>query len=118
MYLILYIIIIKFRVNSTKELIKPYEVEVVDLVENTTMSQHHQQLEKLYFTPIEPSSFGVQPLIELSKLDKNVVKEWLPSQNAYTLHKPVRKFFLRNKTIVPGIDDQWQADLVDMMAYA
>ena len=83
------------------------------------MSKHHQQLEKLYFTPMEPSSFGgVQPLIEHSKLDKNVVKEWLPSQNVYNLHKPVRKTFLRNKTRVAGIDDQWQADLVDMTAYA
>ena len=84
------------------------------------MSQHHhhQQLEILYFKPIEPSSFGgVQPLIEHSQLDKNVVKKWLPSQNAYTLHKPVRKFFLRNKTRVAGIDDQWQANLVDMTAY-
>ena len=28
-----------------------------------------------------------------------------------TLHKPIRKMFLRRKTVVAGIDTQWQADL-------
>ena len=42
------------------------------------------------------------------------VKTWLQSKDTYTLHKPVRYNFPRNRVIVTGIDDQWQADLVDI----
>ena len=42
------------------------------------------------------------------------VKIWLQSKDTYTLHKPVRYNFPRNRVIVTGIDDQWQADLVDI----
>ena len=35
-------------------------------------------------------------------------------QNTITLHKPVRMNFERRKTIVTGIDQQWQSDLCDM----
>lgn len=34
------------------------------------------------------------------------------------LHKPARKHFKRRRVITKGIDDLWQADLVDMSAYA
>lgn len=42
------------------------------------------------------------------------MKKWLSSQDAYTLHKPVRKIFPRRKTFSKGIDDLYQADLADM----
>lgn len=34
------------------------------------------------------------------------------------IHKPCRRNFLRRKVIMKGIDDLWQADLVEMGAYA
>ena len=40
-------------------------------------------------------------------------KQWLQSQDTYTLHKPVRKKFKRRKTIVPGARFQIQADPID-----
>ena len=46
------------------------------------------------------------------------VKTWLQSKDTYTLHKPVHYNFPRNRVIVPGIDDQWQADLVDISSLA
>ena len=46
------------------------------------------------------------------------VKTWLQSKDTYTLHKPVRYNFPRNRVIVTGIDDQWQADLVDVSSLA
>ena len=46
------------------------------------------------------------------------VKTWLQSKDTYTLHKPVRYNFPRNRVIVTGIDDQWQADLVDISSLA
>ena len=46
------------------------------------------------------------------------VKTWLQSKDTYILHKPVRYNFPRNRVIVTGIDDQWQADLVDVSSLA
>ena len=37
-------------------------------------------------------------------------------QDAYTLHKPMRHHFKRNRVIVGGIDQQWQMDLADMQS--
>ena len=45
---------------------------------------------------------------------KKEVREWLQSQNTYTLHKPTRQRFPRRQVVVYGIDHQWQADLVDL----
>ena len=36
----------------------------------------------------------------------------------HTLHKPIRYNFKRFRTIVKGIDEQWQADLCDMTSLA
>ena len=46
------------------------------------------------------------------------VKTWIQSKDTYTLHKLVRYNFPRNRVIVTGIDDQWQADLVDISSLA
>lgn len=42
------------------------------------------------------------------------VTGWLKSQDAYTLHKTPRRRFPRRKTIVSGINEQWQCDLMDL----
>ena len=44
------------------------------------------------------------------------VKAWLASEDTHTLHRPVRRRYRRNRVYVNGIDDQWQADLVDVAA--
>ena len=46
------------------------------------------------------------------------VRTWLQFKDSYTLHKPVRYNFQRNRVIVTRIDDQWQADLVDVSSLA
>ena len=46
------------------------------------------------------------------------VKTWLQSKDIYNLHKPAQYNFPRNRVIVTGIDDQWQADLVDISSLA
>jgi transposase InsO family protein len=38
------------------------------------------------------------------------------SQDAYTLHKPARRNFKRNRVIVGGIDEEWQMDLADVQS--
>ena len=46
------------------------------------------------------------------------VKTWSQSKDTYTLHKPVRYNFPRNRVIVTEIGGQWQADLVDISSLA
>ena len=55
---------------------------------------------------------------ELATVTRRDVDNWFARQLTYTLHKPVRHNFRRNKTIVLAIDEQWQADLCDMAARA
>lgn len=50
------------------------------------------------------------------KVSRAKIKEWLMSQDTYTLHKPVHRNFKRNRVMVGGIDQQWQMDLADMQS--
>jgi transposase-like protein len=45
-------------------------------------------------------------------------EKWLSKQDVYTIHRPARKIYPRNRVEVYGIDSQWQADLVDMQSLA
>lgn len=54
----------------------------------------------------------------MGKMNKNEVKNWLQSQETYTLHKPVQRKFPRNKYIISNYNYLWQADLSDMRAYS
>lgn len=73
-----------------------------------------------YFVPEQPGSFsGISrfqkhhPQYSLDELS-----EVLSGYRSYTLHKPVRKKFPRNKTRVHGIDSVWDIDLSDLSKYA
>lgn len=66
----------------------------------------------LAFTSRENIFRGAKKL--LPALKRKDVDLWFEKQLTYTLHKPVRYNFPRNKTIVMSINDQWQADLCDM----
>jgi hypothetical protein len=50
------------------------------------------------------------------KISRKEIKAWLMKQDAYTLHKPMRRHFKRNRVIVGGIDQQWKMDLADMQS--
>jgi len=72
-------------------------------------------METIYYDPSKAGSFGgVLPLALTSKVGEIEVKKWLSAQDAYTFHKPARLRFHRRKTFSVGIDDLWQADLVDL----
>ena len=82
-------------------------------------------LQQTYFDPKQAGSFGgVETLtrtvhkrlggVQSLKNIRKRAQDWLKTQDTYTLHKPLRKRFPRNRTVVYGIDDQWQADLVEM----
>ena len=72
-------------------------------------------MEQVYYDPREPGSFsGARNLQRYTGKDKRTVEKFLSSQDAYTLHKPTRARFPRRKTYAKGIDDLYQADLVDV----
>jgi len=72
---------------------------------------------KTYYDATNPGSFGgIRPLIRYGPPGN--ARDWLASQDAYTMHKPVRKKFTRRKTFAKGINDVFQADLADMQSLA
>lgn len=81
-------------------------------------------IEDLYYNPARPTAFsGVSRLLSaVRRLDPKVtrqeVTDWLASQDAYTLHKPLKQKFARRRTIVPGPSHQLQADLLDVRSRA
>ncbi|GFU90391.1 uncharacterized transposon-derived protein F54H12.3 [Trichonephila clavipes] len=81
----------------------------------------HQDLAAFYENPEVPNSFGGVEALHRSvkgKYSKKDVKHWLSQKDAYTLHKPVRHKFQRNRVFVSDTDCQFQADLVDMQSLA
>ena len=87
---------------------------------DTRKQQVYEQLRTLYHNPASPGAYGgIDRLYRAIKqqqpdVRREEVEEFLRSEYAYSLHRPARKRFTRNKTYVQGIDAQWQADLADM----
>jgi len=75
---------------------------------------------RIYFQTRHPASFGsAQRLFRASRQQNPTVKltdvqRWLSGQETYSLHRVARKKFPRRKTIVRGIDHQWQIDIASM----
>lgn len=76
-------------------------------------------MENLYSDSANPGGLsGVERFFKQSgqKSTRAQVTTHLSGVPAYTLHKPRRYKFPRNKFIIKGIDDLWQGDLADMSA--
>jgi len=78
-------------------------------------------LEDLYFDPLRESAYS--SFEKLHNAAKQIgieqpsdVKPWIEQQDAYTLHRPVRKRFLRNPYSVNNILDDFECDLVDVQS--
>ena len=71
-------------------------------------------MESIYYNLSAPASYGGLSKFKPKGYTKKEVREWLESQDTYTLHKPIRRRFPRRRVVVYGIDHQWQADLVDV----
>ena len=67
-----------------------------------------------YYNPGEPGSFA--GLLIAERYLEGIVKDFLIRQDAYTLHRPIRRRFRRRQIFTKGIDDLWQADPVDMQS--
>ena len=75
------------------------------------------KLNNLYFDPKQGFS-GINDLSRKSGISQKKVKEFLEKQDIYSRHLPLKKKFQKRRVIVKGIDDQFQADLVEMIPYA
>lgn len=82
-------------------------------------------MKHIYYNPAHPGSFGgVERLrrgvhVETGEtVEREKVKDFLSGEDAYTLHRPVRIHFTRNRVFVPRPLNQFQADLCDMQALA
>ena len=76
-------------------------------------------MEHIYYDPRHPGSFsGAHHLQRYSSKGRFAVQKFLRGQDAYTLHKPARVHFQRRRTYAKGIDDLFQADLVDVSQLA
>lgn len=78
-------------------------------------------LKKLYYDPKHPASFTAPESFyhavkekSKGKISRKQVYDWINSQDTYTLHRRTRKKFRRNRIIVGRLDEQWQADLIDI----
>lgn len=80
-------------------------------------------LRRLYYDPRNPASYSsIAKLYKACRLENphvtySNVKDWLAGERVYSLHKPTRHIFRRNKSVVSRVDEQWQADLVDMQHF-
>lgn len=71
-------------------------------------------MDKTFYDVRSPGGYGgVKRFSKAAGVTKKVAEKFLSSQDAYTLHKPVRKKFKRRRYLVKGIDWLWQLDLAD-----
>lgn len=81
-----------------------------------------QRVRSVYHTPGEPYGFsGFSQLFktfapkstqEKRKFEEDL-RRWLESQDSFTLFKPIRRKFKRQRIFVSGSFQQWQLDLLD-----
>ena len=74
-------------------------------------------LTRMYRDPQVPGSFGGISALHRAlkgRVKTKDIKHWLQKKTSYTLHKPLRHTFPRNRVIVGGLNEQFQSDLVDM----
>ena len=78
-------------------------------------------LASIYLDASQPASFdGLYAVYRVvkeeakNKISRKQVRDWLSQQDVYTLQKPARRRYKRSRLIVPGIDAQSRADLVDL----
>ena len=80
----------------------------------------NEAISKLYDDPSIPGSLGGlnKALREFKKyipsLTMKMLKDWAKEHIGYSIHRPSRKSFLRERILTSTIDYLWEADLVDM----
>ena len=74
-------------------------------------------LSRVYVSPKHAASFsGLDKLYRMAKnqfpsVTRNEIRKWAENSLSYSLHKPSRRTFKRDKVYAPEIDSLWEADL-------
>ena len=78
------------------------------------------RMREIYFDAQHPASFGgIKKLATaLPTVDQKKIKSFLNQQWTYSLHKPIKRKFPWRKYVARGVNEQWQADLVEMQPYS
>lgn len=77
------------------------------------------EFSKIYYNPSNPAGYGsIQKLMSESGSSRKDTLQWLSGQDSFTLHRKKLRKFPRRKTMVSGVNVQYQVDLVDMVKYA
>ena len=97
----------KFPIRSVRP-------SVIVLSLSPSMERRRSKLHRHYYDPKRVGSYGGVAALRRVVPTERDVERWLSTQDAYTLHKPVRRHFKRRCVVVGGPNQQWQADLVDM----
>ena len=80
-----------------------------------------ESLRDVFYEARNPGSYGGVDSAHRGtkkKFKRSSVHEWLSHQDTYTAHKPAIRKFLRRRVVVGSIDQQFQADLVDVSKLA
>ena len=86
---------------------------------STAQTNVANRLKTAYFDIENPGGYvGIDELKREVKEPRASVRKWLRQQRTYTLHAPARKRFPTRHYQVSKMDQQWQADLVDMISFA
>ena len=88
--------------------------------------ENDQYLRNLYYGINSPTTYtgeiNLWRQIKHDKKDKEitreVLKKWLQEQYTYSLHKPYKRPSIYRKTMTFSVDEQWQADLVEMREFS
>lgn len=75
----------------------------------------HKKLQRLYYDPPHYSAYaGIEKLAIASREPRSRVLEWLEGEDAYNMHRQVRKRFPRRCYDVKNVDDLWEIDVMDL----
>ena len=81
-------------------------------------AERDEYLSSIYYDPSHPASYsGVDKLYRVVKKEgkfpvtRKALREWLKSQETYTVHRQVRHRFPRSRVVVSGSGQQADADL-------
>lgn len=83
--------------------------------------QKEEYIKKIWTDPSQPAAFtSADKLYKIIRkhgkynIGRGTVKRALAKIDTYSVQKPARKNFRRNRVIVAGIDAQWDGDLASM----
>ena len=92
---------------------------------NANKKDINEYLSSIYYDPLQPGSYsGIQKFWNVIKSEKDVnvsykqVREWLKRQEGYVRHKPAPRVFPRQNILMSSMDEQWDADVMDMQSFS